>query len=171
MITCQKFEFIWKRRFMTLMTIYRPTQGLYKKKKRKSKRRTREQEKGNKLRPYLACIDGLYQWSRWCVTGRLHHRLTMPGASNIVSWLYQTCQSQHTPGHISAKTLLIYDQSRTRTALLPRLLAVRFFQEPGASTIVSWLYQTCQSQHTRGHHLCQNFAHIWPVTHAHGPIT
>ena len=65
MITCEKFEFLWKRRFMTLMTIYRPTQGLYKKKKkRKSKRRKREQEKGNKLRPYLACIDGLYQWSR-----------------------------------------------------------------------------------------------------------
>ena len=44
MITCEKFEFIWKRRFMTLMTIYRPTQGLYKK-KRKEKAK---EEKGNK---------------------------------------------------------------------------------------------------------------------------
>lgn len=43
MITCEKFEFIWKRRFMTLMTIYRPTQGLYKKKKKKAK-----EEKENK---------------------------------------------------------------------------------------------------------------------------
>lgn len=43
MITCEKFEFIWKRRFMTLMTIYRPTQGLYKKKKEKAK-----EEKENK---------------------------------------------------------------------------------------------------------------------------
>lgn len=43
MITCEKFEFIWKRRFMTLMTIYRPTQGLCKKKKEKAK-----EEKENK---------------------------------------------------------------------------------------------------------------------------
>ena len=43
MITCEKFEFLWKRRFMTLMTIYRPTQGLYKKKKEKAK-----EEKENK---------------------------------------------------------------------------------------------------------------------------
>ena len=84
------------------------------KKKRKSKRRKREQEKGNKLRPYLACIDGLYQWSRWCVTGRLHHRLTMPGASNIVSWLYQTCQSQHTPGHHLCQKLCSYMTSHAR---------------------------------------------------------
>lgn len=45
MITCEKFEFLWKRRFMTLMTIYRPTQGLYKKKKRKEKAK---EEKENK---------------------------------------------------------------------------------------------------------------------------
>lgn len=88
--------------------------GCTKKKKRKSKRRKREQEKGNKLRPYLACIDGLYQWSRWCVTGRLHHRLTMPGASNIVSWLYQTCQSQHTPGHHLCQKLCSYMTSHAR---------------------------------------------------------
>ena len=83
-------------------------------KKRKTKRRKREQEKGNKLRPYLACIDGLYQWSRWCVTGRLHHRLTMPGASNIVSWLYQTWQSQHTPGHHLCQKLCSYMTSHAR---------------------------------------------------------
>ena len=45
MITCEKFEFIWKRRFMTLITIYRPTQGLYKKKKKKEKVKEEQENK------------------------------------------------------------------------------------------------------------------------------
>ena len=115
-------DYMWKIRVYLEKTFYDPYDNLStyprvvqkKKKKRKSKRRKREQKKGNKLRPYLACIDGLYQWSRWCVTGRLHHRLTMPGASNIVSWLYQTCQSQHTPGHHLCQKLCSYMTSHAR---------------------------------------------------------
>ena len=114
-------DYMWKIRVYLEKTFYDPYGNLstyprvvQKKKKRKSKRRKREQEEGNKLRPYLACIDGLYPWSRWCVTGRLHHRLTMPGASNIVSWLYQTCQSQHTPGHHLCQKLCSYMTSHAR---------------------------------------------------------
>ena len=92
-------------------------------KKSKSKRRKREQEKGNKLKPYLACVadtlNRLYRRtipkSRWCVKGRLHHRLTMPGASNIGAWLYQTCQCQHTPGHHLRQKLCSYMTSHART--------------------------------------------------------
>ena len=58
MITCEKFEFLWKRRFMTLMTIYRPTQGLYKKKKGKKKQK---KKKRTRKRKQIETISSLYR--------------------------------------------------------------------------------------------------------------